>query len=327
MTKQLFEIDTSIKESSSFIGESRGMKEIKHLINQVANSEATILVTGETGCGKEVVSKEIHDRSNRKNGPYVKVNCAAIPPTLIESELFGYETGAFTGANNKEKLGMFEIANGGTILLDEISEMPLSLQSKLLRVLQEKEILRVGGTKSIKLDVRIIAASNQQMDKLVQQGRFREDLYYRLNVVPIVIPPLRKRKDDIPILAQAFKIKFNEKYGKEKNFEKNAMQALKSYNWPGNVRELQNVIERLVVIDNDSCITYDHIAKIIGNVKVLADLGDEGFTLKGAIDSFEKEIIEKALKQYGSTYKAAKALGVTQPTVFRKAKAFGIQIK
>jgi PAS domain S-box-containing protein len=315
-----------VLKNTNLIGESFKMKEIKELIRQVANTDATILITGETGCGKEVVSREIHDKSNRKSGPYIKVNCAAISDSLIESELFGYEKGAFTGALNKAKLGLFEMAKDGTILLDEISEMPLSLQSKLLRVLQEKEILRVGGTKSIKLDIRVIAATNQHLDKLVQEGKFREDLYYRLNVVPINIPPLRERKSDISILVNSFLKKMNKKYGKQKSLHLDAMQALEAYKWPGNVRELQNVIERLIVVHDEKDITYEQVAKIIGDTKLLINLEDGTFKLKDAVNNFEKEIIEKALREYGSTYKAAKVLGLTQPTVFRKAKALGIEL-
>lgn len=314
-------------ENENFIGESPKMAAIKELVNYVAKTEATILITGETGSGKEVVAKEIHDKSVRKDAPYIKVNCAAIPDTLIESELFGYEKGAFTGAANKEKPGMFELANGGTILLDEIGEMPLAAQSKLLRVLQEKEVLRVGGTKSVKLDVRVIASTNQELDKLVHAGRFREDLYYRLNVVPIRIPPLRDRKEDIPILAHAFLLRLNARYGKEKALESDAMQALEGYSWPGNVRELHNVIERLIVIDDDNSLNEGHIAKIIGIESRSLRLGEDSFSLKAAVDNFERDIVEKALRKYGSTYKAAKALGVTQPTVFRKAKALGIKLR
>lgn len=310
--------------STNLIGESTPMKDMKEFIRFVAKTEATILITGETGSGKEVISKEIHEKSSRKDKPYIKVNCAAIPDSLIESELFGYEKGAFTGALNREKLGMFEIANGGTILLDEIGEMPLGLQSKLLRVLQEKEIVRVGGTKSIKLDVRVIAATNQQLDKLVRLGKFREDLYYRLNVVPINVPTLKERKEDIALLAHAFLAKLNAKYGKEKSFDRDAVHTLEEYSWPGNVRELQNVIERLIVIDDDSCITSEHIAKILGVVKTAKSPGDNFCSLKEAVDNFEREIIGNTLKSCGSTYKAAKILGVTQPTVFRKAKALGI---
>lgn len=319
-------LKTKFIGNKNLVGESPKMKAITELIKYVAKTEATILITGETGCGKEVISKEIHNKSDRKDLPYIKVNCAAIPDSLIESELFGYEKGAFTGALNKEKLGMFEMAKGGTILLDEIAEMPLGSQSKLLRVLQEKEIIRVGGTKSIKLDVRVIAATNQELDKLVQQGKFREDLYYRLNVVPIKVPPLRERKEDIPILVHAFLEKLNAKYGKEKSFDMEGIQALEAYDWPGNVRELQNVIERLIVMDDDDNLTYEHVARIIGSSKPLIKLGDESFSLKAAVDNFEREIIEKAIREYGSTYKAAKVLGLTQPTVFRKAKAFGIKL-
>lgn len=314
------------KESVNFIGENSKVKELKESIKYVAKTGATVLITGETGTGKEVISKEIHDKSNRKNGPYIKVNCAAIPDTLIESELFGYEKGAFTGAQNKEKLGMFEMANGGTILLDEIGEMPLTLQSKLLRVLQEKELMRVGGTKSIKLDVRVIASTNQVLSELIQKGKFREDLFYRLNVVPIKIPPLRERKDDIPLLAYNFLEKFNLKYGKDKRFDSMAINALEYYEWPGNVRELQNVIERLMVIDDECYITYDNICNIIGKNRRAVYPTENAITLREAVDILEKEMIELALKNHGSTYKAAKVLGVTQPTVFRKAKALGIKL-
>ncbi|WML37379.1 sigma 54-interacting transcriptional regulator [Clostridium sp. OS1-26] len=313
-------------QKENLVGKDIKMREIKELISHVAKTDATILITGETGSGKEVVSKEVHDKSNRKNLPYIKVNCAAIPDSLMESELFGYEKGAFTGAQNKEKLGMFEIANGGTILLDEIGEMPLNLQSKLLRVLQEKEIMRLGGTKSIKIDVRVIAATNQKLQELIEKGKFREDLFYRLNVVPIKIPPIRERKDDIPILVHMFMEKFNNKYGKNKSFDSMAMQALENYDWPGNVRELQNVIERLLVIDDESYITYSNIANIIGKNKMEIKLEDSNLSLREAVDRLEKEMIEKALREYGSTYKAAKVLGVTQPTVFRKAKALGIKL-
>ena len=314
------------KQRVNLIGESLKMKELKELVSYVAKTEATILITGETGCGKEVVSNEIHDKSNRKNEPYIKVNCAAIPDSLIESELFGYDKGAFTGAQNKEKLGMFELANGGTILLDEIGEMPLNLQSKLLRVLQEKEVMRVGGVKSIKLDVRVIAASNQILSELIKSGKFREDLFYRLNVVPIKIPPLRERKDDISILSYTFLEKFNLKYGKEKSFGDMAISAFEQYDWPGNVRELQNVIERLLVVDDESHITYANITNIIGKNKNAVNFTNHTSTLREAVNALEKEMIELALKNYGSTYKAAKVLGVTQPTVFRKAKALGVKL-
>jgi PAS domain S-box-containing protein len=324
--EELKQLKSEYLKQTNLIGESQQMKEVKEIINYIAKTDATVLISGETGCGKEVVSREIHKNSLRSGKPYIKVNCAAIPDSLIESELFGYEKGAFTGALNKEKLGMFETANGGTILLDEIGEMPINLQSKLLRVLQEKEITRVGGTKSIKIDVRIIAATNQKLEELIHSGKFREDLYYRLNVVPIKLPPLRERKEDIPLLANVFLEKFNKKYRKDKSFESLAMGALEAYEWPGNVRELQNVIERLVVIGDEPYITYGHIVNILGKGSVKVTLEGSSMTLKEAVDMFERQIIEKALEQHGSTYKAAEALGVTQPTVFRKAKALGIKL-
>lgn len=314
-------------KNENIIGESQEINKLKELISYVAKTDTTVLITGETGCGKEVFSTEIHNKSNRNNLPYVKVNCAAIPENLIESELFGYEKGAFTGASNKNKLGMFEVANGGTILLDEIGEMPLNLQSKLLRVLQEKEIMRIGGTKSIKLDVRVIASTNQNLSELIKIGKFREDLFYRLNVVPLRIPPLRERKDDIAILAYKFLEKFNVKYGKTKSYDSTAIKALEAYSWPGNVRELENAIERLIVIDDKSYITYNDIMDMLGIEKIPLSQVNSTQTLKEAVNIFEKEIIENALKKFGSTYKAARVLGVTQPTVFRKAKALGIKFK
>lgn len=311
---------------SDLIGRDPSIEQVKALIMYVAKTEATVLITGETGVGKEVVAREIHKKSNRSNKPYIKVNCAAIPDSLLESELFGYEKGAFTGANNKEKLGYFEIANGGTILLDEIGEMPVKLQSKLLRVLQEREITRIGGTKPIALDIRVIAATNQNIEGQIKKGTFREDLYYRLNVVPIEIPPLRERKADITLLAYKFLEEYNEKYNKNKEFEISALEALESYEWTGNVRELENTIERLVIIGDDEAITESNIFEVLGKEKFPYDIiHNEGITLKDAVDRLERNIIEKVLKKYKSSRKAAKVLGVTQPTVLRKAKALGIE--
>jgi transcriptional regulator with PAS, ATPase and Fis domain len=307
------------------ISQSSSMEKIAKLIEYVAKTDATILVTGETGVGKEVVSRTIYKYSKRSGGPYIKVNCAAIPENLLESELFGYEKGAFTGALQKEKLGLFEMASNGTILLDEIGEIPIKLQSKLLRVLQEKEIKRIGGTTSIKVDVRVIAATNLNLEEEVKKGNFREDLYYRLNVIPIVIPPLRERKEDISLLTHNFVDKFNKLYGKSKEIDITAVEALESYNWPGNVRELENSMERLVVIGDDNLITRESIISVLGKDKFAYVQTDNiNGSLKDAVNQFEKNIIEKALKKYGSTYKAAEVLGLTQSTVVRKAKALGI---
>jgi len=302
------------------------MEKITQLINHVAKTDATVLITGETGVGKEVIAREIYKRSNRNGQAYIKVNCAAIPESLIESEIFGYEKGAFTGANKKEKLGYFEIAQGGTLLLDEIGEMPIKLQSKLLRVLQEREITRIGGTKPISLDVRIIAATNKNLQEQVKNGTFREDLFYRLNVIPIEIPPLRERKADIPVLAHKFLDKFTDKYSKNKEFEAAAIDYLENYEWLGNVRELENTIERLVIIGDGSIIYGSDVLNILEKEKFTYHIiENENITLKEATDIVERNIIEKALKKYKSSRKAAKVLGVTQPTVLRKAKALGIK--
>ncbi len=303
------------------IGDSMDMTRLKELISYVARTDTTILITGETGTGKELVAKEIHDQSMRKDAPYIKVNCAAIPEALLESELFGYEKGAFTGAQNKEKIGLFEMAEGGTLLLDEIGEMPVQLQSKLLRVLQERELRRIGGTRSIRLNVRVIASTNQNLQDNIRSGTFREDLYYRLNVVPMVIPPLRERRDDISRLAAVFLARFNAKYGKEKTLDALALIALETYGWPGNVRELENVMERLMVSDDDPVITLARVTAIIGPGR---EAVKQDMTLREAVEALEKSLIEGALKKHGSTRKAAKILGMSQPTLFRKAKTLGL---
>ncbi|MBF7095599.1 sigma 54-interacting transcriptional regulator [Alkalibacter sp. M17DMB] len=314
------------KRKSNLIGNSHEMEMIKKQIESVAVTDATVLITGETGSGKEVVAEEIVRFSNRNDKPYIKVNCAAIPEPLLESELFGYEKGAFTGAGNKDKLGLFEMANTGTILLDEIGEMPMVLQSKLLRVLQERELVRVGGTQPIKLDVRVLAATNQDLMKLIETGVFREDLYYRLNVIPIRIPPVRERKDDITILAYKFLEEFNNKYSKETEFENGALQVIESYGWPGNVRELMNVIERLIIMETGDRISPESIEKVLGMKKTDFQYIDTAeISYRQAMDSFEKGLIEKSLKKHGSTHKAALELGISQPTVVRKAKALGIK--
>jgi len=311
---------------TDLVGKAIGVEKIRHIINQVAKTDITVLITGETGVGKEVVAREIYKNSIRKNGPYIKVNCAAIPETLLESELFGYEKGAFTGAQNKDKLGLFQMASGGTILLDEIGEMPLKLQSKLLRVLQEKEITRVGGTNSIKVDVRVIAATNLNLQQQIKRGIFREDLYYRLNVFPINLLPLRDRREDISVLAYHFLEKCNRKYNKNKSIDRSTMEALELYEWPGNVRELENIIERLVVIDDEPIIEKVTIVNTLGKGALFSSIIDNNnLSLKDAVNSLEKNIIEKALKKYGSTYKAADVLGIKQSTVVKKAKALGIK--
>jgi PAS domain S-box-containing protein len=306
----------------AMIGDSPNMLAVKELILNVSKADASVLISGETGSGKEVIAREIVKNSPRKDGPYIKINCAAIPETLLESELFGYEKGAFTGAQGKTKLGLFETANKGTILLDEIGDMPFSLQSKLLRVLQEKEITRLGGHKTISIDVRVIASTNGNLEEKIKEGTFREDLFYRLNVIPIKIPPLRTRTEDIFMLVKHFLSIHNKKYSKNKTVSVSAMNLLESYNWPGNVRELENLIERFVVVEPDEVISQHHVMKMI---KVESKLAvEEHVTLEQALRAVEKRMITKALQKYKSTYKAAEVLGVSQPTVFRKAKQLGI---
>lgn len=328
--KQQYNVNTiSLRNNysdSDLIGEDPTMIKIRQLINYVSKTDVTVLITGETGTGKEVVAREIYKNSSRNTKSYITVNCAAIPETLLESELFGYEKGAFTGAQNKTKLGYFEQAHGGTILLDEIGEMPIHIQSKLLRVLQEKEIKRLGGTKPIHIDIRILASTNQDLDEKIREGAFREDLYYRLNVIPIKIPPLRERIGDIALLSHLFLENANIKYLKNKKLKDNAIDIFEKYNWPGNIRELKNIVERLVVIGEEDLITKDDVVSLLDRKKYSFNLKEyKNSTLKEITNMVEKEMIEKALNQYKSSRKAAKVLGISQPTVLRKAKALGIK--
>ena len=319
------------RAENGFVGNAPSIIRVKELIEYVAKTDATVLITGETGSGKEVVAREIFKQSNRKNGPYVKVNCSAIPENLLESELFGYVKGAFTGADKKDKKGLFETADNGTILLDEISEMPLKLQTKILRVLQERELTRVGGTESIKINTRVIVSTNKSLEEMVKQNLFRADLYYRLNVFPIKLPSLRERQDDIPEIAAAFLAKFNRIYDKNKGFSSQAIAALVGYEWPGNVRELENIVERLVILSSDKVLSREDVERIIymGEKKpsVMNSLDMGQTSLKQAVREYEREIIERVLKQYGNSYKAAEILKTTQPTIVRKAQALGIPLK
>jgi PAS domain S-box-containing protein len=310
---------------TTMIGQSPSIESLREQIEQIGKVDATVIITGETGVGKEVVAREIHKVSTRNEGPYIKVNCAAIPENLIESELFGYEKGAFTGASGKSKIGMFEMADGGTILLDEIGELPLLIQSKLLRVLQEKEFFKVGGTTSIKVDVRVIAATNRDLKIEVQEGRFRDDLYYRLHVIPLTVAPLRERGEDIRLLSEYFLEKYNRKYGVRHYFGRNTMNVFNAYEWPGNVRELENVIERLAVVARGDEILSSDAMGVIGSYMTADVQQKDHLPLKSAVAALEKQMIEEALGETGSTYKAAKKLGINQSTVVRKAKQYGIE--
>ncbi|MBO8162093.1 MAG: sigma 54-interacting transcriptional regulator [Brevibacillus sp.] len=308
------------------IAASAGMKKVIRIAEQIAKVDSTVLILGESGVGKEEISKLIHQLGDRKDNPFVKVNCGAIPEQLLESELFGYEPGAFTGANKGGKMGLFESANNGTIFLDEIGELPLGLQVKLLRVLQEKEITRVGGVHPKKIDVRIIAATNRDLKELVEKGAFRKDLYYRLNVVPIHIPPLRERVEDIPLLLGMFQQRFSQHYGIEKFFSPEALQALIHYRWPGNVRELANVVERLIVMTPGPTIEWKDVKMVLEE----EGIGDENsfvyvsgiMPLKEAVDEVEKQLLLKALRLYKNTRRTAEVLKVDQSTIVRKMKKY-----
>lgn len=310
---------------NQLIGNSKSIIDIRTMIEKIASTDATVLIVGESGCGKEIVAREIHNLSNRSNSNYMKINCAAIPDNLLESELFGYEKGAFTGANLKNKQGLFELTSEGTLLLDEIGEMPLNLQSKLLRVLQEKEFMRLGGQQNINVNTRILAASNRNLLSMVEKGLFRMDLYYRLNVVPIYVPPLRERKEDIGLLSQHFLKHFNSKYSKKKYFTEDGIIFLENRQWLGNVRELMNSIERLVIICNDDKFDVSTMKTLIASPDASFKSDIESLdSLEQMMETFEKRIIEDALKKYKTTYKAAESLGINQSTLYRKAKKYKI---
>lgn len=308
------------------------MQELLNTALRLAKVDSTVLLLGESGVGKEVIATTIHAHSPRKEGPFIAVNCGAIPADLLESELFGYEKGAFTGANREGKVGMFELANGGTLFLDEIGDLPKDFQVKLLRALQEREIMRVGGSRPRSINVRIIAATNHNLENLVKEGKFREDLYFRLNVVPMYIYPLRERKEDIIPLIYNFKQKFSKNYEIKKEFAHEVYDILLQYEWPGNVRELENAIERLMVTAPGDIITAGELpSHLINSAPVLhhqPEISIRGIIpLKEAVNQVEKQLIANALKQYGSTYKAAKVLHVDQSTIVRKANKLNINTK
>ena len=304
---------------------SKAMGRIMELVEQIAPVNATVLITGESGTGKEVIADAIYQRSSRVNKPFIKINCAAIPPQLLESELFGYEEGAFTGANKKGKMGMLELANHGTIFLDEIGDMSMDLQSKMLRALQQQEIIRVGGKKAIKLDLRIIAATNKNLPEEVREKRFREDLYYRLNVVPIQLPALRERSEDIKPLTEHFLALFCKRYHKDISITADAVKCFLSYPWPGNIRELENFVERLVVIHTGKRVTRQDVLPLL-NLPVQGDTPSypEMDTLKHTVQAVERDCILRAIRNYGSKRKAAKALGISHSTLVLKCQQLGI---
>ena len=309
----------------TIVANSKAFTQVVELARRAATFDgATVLILGESGTGKEVISELIVNTSPRKDKPYLQINCGAIPENLIESELFGYEKGAFTGADAKGRKGLFEAANGGTVFLDEIGDLPLHMQVKLLRVLQQRRIVRVGGTETVNLDVRIIAATNKDLKQMVKEGRFREDLYYRLNVVPIKIPPLRDRKEDILPLVNHFLTVANRKYHTNKSIYSDTIDVLESYSWPGNVRELENLMENLVITTPGDIIRRENLSE-----RLKFSTENRGFTedtevitLKETVERAEYMAIQKAIRQCGSIRKAAVALGVDPSTIVRKQQNY-----
>lgn len=309
-------------DDADIVSESEAMKNVMALAKRLALVNSTVLITGESGVGKGLIAKTLHEEGSRWKKPFVTVNCGAIPENLIESELFGYVAGAFTGSRSGGKEGLFEAAQEGTIFLDEISELPLNLQVKLLQVIQERQITPVGDTRPIPIDVRIISATNRNLETLVKEGKFRDDLYYRLNVVPINVPPLRERPDDIIPLIQRNLARCNHDLGANKTINSAALSILLKYPWPGNIRELQNIVERLAITTSHNIINENDIFEF---VKQAAEKNPAAYTdlsLSAALEKAEKEILEQALETYKSTRAIAKVLQVSQPTVVRKLNKY-----
>jgi len=332
--KELDFLRNEIKKNRGFdqvVTQNKTMLEIFDLVKKVACTSTNVLITGESGTGKELIARSIHYQGNRKGGPFVAINCAAIPSELMESEMFGHEKGAFTGAQSRA-IGKFEYANGGTLFLDEISTLRSDLQAKLLRVLQEREIERIGSNRPIKIDIRVISATNTNLENAVLQGAFRQDLYFRLNVVPVSIPPLRERKDDIPLLAKHFVNKFNLAFNKKVlGFSEKALEALRRYRWPGNIRELENLVERIVVLSpNDDIIDLKNIPLdiLIHSGQDIEEMDSQKRGLFGIRGAFERRIIVNVLEttQWNQT-EAARILKINRNTLLQKAKQLGIPLK
>ncbi|UFJ39898.1 sigma 54-interacting transcriptional regulator [Brevibacillus humidisoli] len=340
---QMERYETEIEElrerdirTEEWIASSKSMRRVWELIQRVARSDATVVFLGESGVGKTMLARALHKGSDRRQASFIEVNCSAIPESLFESEMFGYEAGSFTGADKKGKPGLIELADKGTLFLDELGELPLAMQAKLLKVIQEKQVTRVGGVKPRSIDFRLIASTNQDLETMVKQGRFRQDLYYRLHVIPIQIPALRERPEDIPLLMHYYLKKFNEKYGTDKWYHSATIEALMQYDWPGNVRELENLIERLIIIADSQIILPSHLPSHIvqegqgtaekqpvAHVRESHPLAGH-HTLKEALEEVEKEWLLQAARMYRSTYEIARAIGLSQPTTVRRLKKYGI---
>ncbi|WP_264739029.1 sigma-54 interaction domain-containing protein [Cytobacillus firmus] len=310
-------------KSEKIVANSPQMKQILNLIPKISKADSPVLLLGESGTGKEVLARLIHETSNGGESPFIKVNCGAIPGELLESELFGYVKGAFTGASEKGKPGLIEIAENGSLFLDEVGELPLKLQVKLLRVLQDFEVTRLGSTKSKKVSFRLICATNRPLKEMMENGEFREDLFYRINVLPITIPPLRERKEDIIPFILKTTDKLSSRYGTLKTISTDVFKILESYRWPGNIRELENVIERIFIMTDETSITVKDLPSNIAADKVSKDAN----SLKEKMQIIERDIIEDMLKQSSSLRDAAKKLGVDASTLTRKCQKYGILIQ
>lgn len=335
LKEELKEYEGSLKSEKSakysfenIIGSSSIIKDVKYMGEKASKTNSNVLIMGESGTGKELFAHAIHNRSKRVLEPFVKINCGAIPSELLESELFGYEEGAFTGAKKGGKKGKFELANKGTIFLDEIGDMPLNMQVKLLRVIQEREVERVGGNKLKKIDVRIIAATNKNLEELVKKNLFREDLYYRLNVMTLNVPPLRSRKEDISILADFLKSKLSRELNKYvEGISKDAVKYLMNYNWPGNVRELENIIERAInLLDSDLIIKPKHLPSRIVTLDISNAYGKANTSLKEIVEDIEYKLISKYLNEFkGNKNKVAKTLGISRTSLYKKIEKYNIE--
>ncbi|WP_188066472.1 sigma-54 interaction domain-containing protein [Brevibacillus brevis] len=335
LTEQLKQFETEIEElrekhQEGFVAVSQPMQAIERLIKKVAAVDSTVLILGESGVGKNVIAKEIHRNSRRAGGQFVEINCGSIPEGLLESELFGYEAGSFTGAAKQGKQGIIEMANQGTLLLDELGELPLTLQAKLLKVIQEKRLQRVGSTQYRDVDFRLIAATNRDLEKMVKEGKFRQDLYFRLNVVPIHVPPLRNRPEDIAALLKRVVRSLNERYGMDKRLDPAVTHALMQHEWPGNVRELENVLERMVVTADEEVITSSHLPaeiRLAGEEQAAMEpsLATSKMSLREALEQIEEKWLRYASEHCRTTGEIAEFLGISQPSVVRKLQKYRIR--
>ena len=329
LQRENLELRQQVAGRYRMVGESRAMREVLEQVAKVAPTNGRVLIFGESGTGKELIARAIHENSPRREGPFIKVNCAAIPEELIESELFGAEKGAYTGAHQTRE-GKFSLADGGTLFLDEVGDMSLKVQAKVLRVLQEGEFEKVGGHKTQKVDVRVLAATNKHLEQEVQAGRFREDLYFRLNVVPITAPPLRRRKDDIPLLVDYFIERFVRENGyRPKRLAPEALQALRNYDWPGNIRELQNLVERLMIMCSSDVVGVDDLPPHIQSPTPQTSLNLEpGMTLREVKESVERRFIAEALRRNDwNISQTAKELDIDRTNLHKKIKYYGLSEK